>query len=54
MEILNNFSSDTIELLINDSKLDNILDLIKFKQLIKLDCSKNQITNLYNLPSTLT
>lgn len=44
-----------IELLdIKSKKISGIVDLIKFKNLIKIYCSNNQITQLDNLPSKLT
>lgn len=45
MSILDKHGIDTTVLNLNKSKLDT-LDLIKFKKLLELDCSYNQITLL--------
>lgn len=46
--------SNTIEFkLMNIKKKHEILDLFKFNKLELLDCSKNYISGLINLPNTL-
>jgi len=50
IDLLNNYPFDIIKLDLLNKQINGILNLDKFSNLIKLDCWKNQITNLDNLP----
>ena len=53
IELLNQYSSNITELNLSSKNISGILDLSKFQDLIKLNCSNNKITNLENLSKKL-
>ena len=52
-EYINSLALDTTEIDISNRGLSYLPDLTRFTQLQKLDCSKNKITTLSTLPTTL-
>lgn len=53
MSILDDLSDDVVEIYISNEGIQGILDFQRFKSLIEIDCSDNEITELLNLPNTL-
>jgi len=51
--LLSQFDSNITELYLHDKKINGILDLSRFTQLEKLNCVKNIITKIINIPETL-
>ena len=52
--LLNNYPFDIIKLDISNKQINGILNLDKFSNLTELYCERNQISNLDNLPNSLT
>jgi Leucine-rich repeat (LRR) protein len=52
-QYLDTLSTVITELDLSNKNLIILPDLTKFKKLVKLNCSNNQITKLNNLPNTL-
>ncbi len=53
IQLLESYDSDIFELDISNKNINGILDLKKFKKLIKLECKNNQITRISNLSDKL-
>ena len=53
MDILNNLDKNTKILNISNCGLKGVLDLEDFKNLEELDCSKNEITEIINIPKNI-
>ena len=52
--LLNEYQFDIIELDLSNKQINGVLNLDKFYNLTILYCGENQITNLDNLPNSLT
>ena len=53
INLLNNYPFDIIKLDLSYKQINGILNLDKFCNLTELNCYRNQITNLDNLPNSL-
>lgn len=51
--IISEYNNDITELVISNKNIKGLLDLSKFNNLKKLDCSNNLITEIINFPNTL-
>jgi Leucine-rich repeat (LRR) protein len=53
MDILDQFADDVTEIDISYKQIEGTLDFKRFTKLQKLNCTKNKITSLNNLPNSL-
>lgn len=53
MEFLSKFPKDVLKINISEKDVKGSLDFSKFTSLKKINCSKNMINNLINLPSSV-
>lgn len=51
--IISEYKNDITDLIISNKNIKGLLDLSKFNNLKKLDCSNNIITEIINFPNTL-
>ena len=54
INLLNNYPYDIIKLDLSSKQINGILNLDEFCNLTELYCNENKITNLDNLPNSLT
>lgn len=53
IDLLNKYPNDITELDISKKQINGILDLTKYNNLTKLNCSKNYISQIINIPISL-
>ena len=53
-DFIKKYDTNTKKINLSNKNIEGVLDLIEFKNLEDLDCSNNEITEIINIPDSLT
>lgn len=54
INLINDYHENSLQLVLSNKNIKGLLDLIKFKLLVKLICAGNNITQIINFSETIT